>query len=198
MPGWRRTAVPMVRPPRSFRIRQSEAPRLAGGSAPLPRRSQMPGIRLHPNYTDTAWAILPLQLFLKMAAARALVVQIALCMEDERTQHPLLRIRRSTWLRWPSASSRADASARDSELLPAAGVDELREWRPPAGFTSISPWSRESVGGPPGESGVTRARPVRLSFPTLLYGSARLKMKESGLTDGSKTPLYGENALRLR
>lgn len=52
----------------------------------------MPGVRLHPNYHGYELNDPKVQKLFSMSAERGMFIQIAMRMEDDRTQHPLARV----------------------------------------------------------------------------------------------------------
>lgn len=160
---------------------------------------EMPGIRLHPNYhgyklDDPVFAEL-----LKLATARRLIVQIALCMEDQRTQSPLMRI--SPVDITPLAGVVHDTPGLRLELLNRTSHISQEQFR--AALTAGDVYTDISM--VEGVAGVARFI-QEVPLPRVLFGSyypfydfesALLKIQESGLDEGSQKDICEGNARRL-
>ena len=160
---------------------------------------KMPGIRLHPNYhgyelKDSAFAQL-----LDLTAARRLVMQVAVRMEDERTQHPLMRVppvelsplvdviksergARVVVLNWNSLED-----VETAQKLASTGRV----------YFDIS--MLESVGG---VARLAQAIPIEQvlfgsHYPLFYFESALLKVREAGLVDAEARAVLEGNARRL-
>jgi predicted TIM-barrel fold metal-dependent hydrolase len=160
---------------------------------------RMPGIRLHPNYHGYKLDDPAFRELLKLAAARKLVVQIVLGMEDERTQHPLMRVPLVDFV--PLADLVASTPQLRLVVLnchPTLPVDRLQKLSS-AGQVYFDFARLERV--------ETVARlAAQVSFARVLFGSnyplyyfesALLKVQESGLTEAQAKAVFEENARQL-
>jgi hypothetical protein len=160
---------------------------------------RMPGIRLHPNYhgytlDDPLFAEL-----LAAAAARGLIVQLAVRMEDDRVQHRLMQV-------------------ADVDLKPLADVVAARPGLRLVMVNALRALSADAVGrlaaagnvsfevsmleGVAGIGRILAAMPLdRLLFgshlPLFNLESALLKLRESELSDSQLHAISEENATRL-
>jgi uncharacterized protein len=158
-----------------------------------------PGIRLHPNYhgydlKDPVFAEL-----LNLAAARGLIVQLALCMEDERTQHPLMRVAPV------DCAPLADLIKGEPKLrlvvlncYPTLKLDWLQRLSS-AGEVYFDFSMVEGVGGLDRLTQRVSLQRVLFgsNYPLFYFESALLKVQESGLTEAQKKAVFEENARRL-
>jgi len=160
---------------------------------------QMPGIRLHPNYHGYGLGDSVFSELLHLAAARRLLVQLATCMEDERTQHPLMRVPPVDLSPLPQLLRREP----DARLI-ILNSDPLRDFGHSeeilsAGGVYFDISMVEGVGG------VARlARNISVErvlfgshYPLFYFESALLKVREAGFTDAESQALLGGNARRL-
>ncbi len=160
---------------------------------------KMSGIRLHPNYHGYTLDNPEFHELLQLAAARKLVVQLALCMEDERTQHPLMPV--------PPVDigPLANAVARERQLklvilnsYPQLPLERLRALSS-AGQVYFDLSMVEQVRGVarPGEY----ASPDRVLFgsnyPVFVFESALRKMQEAELTETQRAAILEGHARRL-
>jgi predicted TIM-barrel fold metal-dependent hydrolase len=162
---------------------------------------RMPGIRLYPSYHRYPLTDPDFEKLLSLAAGRRLIVQIALSMEDPRTQ-----------IQWMMAMP-ADPSPLGPLLsrLPALklvllnganwagnddpGIAAIRN----AGNVYFDMAKNEGIGGL--EALIAATSPDRVLFgshyPFFYFESALLKVREADLTGSQKDALTKRNAQRL-
>jgi predicted TIM-barrel fold metal-dependent hydrolase len=159
----------------------------------------MRGIRLHPNYHGYALSDPVFADLLREARDRKLIVQLVLAMEDERTQHPLMRV--------PPVDPAPLAGV-------ASGVSGLRlmvlnRGRNPAGNALVDLSRAGEIyfdlamiegAGCAGDL-MSLISPQRMVFgshsPFFYFESALLKLKESGITGNQEAAILAGNAKRL-
>jgi predicted TIM-barrel fold metal-dependent hydrolase len=160
---------------------------------------KMPGIRLHPNYHGYKLDDPVFRELLSLAARRNLFVQIALCMDDERTQHPLMRVAPVDF------SPLADIVKSEPQLrvvilniYPQMQIDKLRPLSQ-AGRVYFDFAMVERVGS-------IQRLIDQVTLPRVLFGSnyplfylesALLKVQESGLSGTQTSTICQESAARL-
>jgi predicted TIM-barrel fold metal-dependent hydrolase len=159
---------------------------------------RMAGIRLHPSYhgyglKDPVFAEL-----LHLATARRLVVQLAVCMEDERTQPPLMRVTPVDLSPLPDLL-RSEPAVRVVILNSDSSHMEQLQKLLSAGNVYLDIAMVEGVGG------VTRlAKKISIervmfgsNYPLFYFESVLLKVRESEFTDHESQAILTENARRL-
>jgi len=159
----------------------------------------MPGIRLHPNYhgykiDDPAFAEV-----LKLATERKMIVQMALVMEDDRTQHPLMRVEPVDIS--PLADVVKNTPGLRLQIL--NGTSHTSREHVKAAFEAGNVYTEiamvERVGGV--GRFVHNFPPQRVLFgsyyPFFYFESALLKVQESGLDEAAQKALCEDNARKL-
>lgn len=160
---------------------------------------KMRGIRLHPNYhgynlDDPVFAEL-----LKLATAHRLIVQLALCMEDPRTQLPLMRVPPLDIA--PLANVVKKTPGLRLELLNCPSHISKEEFR--ALLDAGDVYSEISmVEGVAGLSRLVNHVPLpRVLFgsyyPFFYFESALIKVQESGLDEAAQKAICEDNAREM-
>ena len=161
---------------------------------------RMPGIRLHPNYHGYKLDEPALARLLSLAGERELIVQIAVSLEDERMQSVLARVPKVDLAPLPALLKMAHAphvvllnwfrSVKGDWLKNLAGAGEV--------FFDIA--TVEGVGGIARLLQQIPAAQILFGShaPFFYFESARLKLKESALTNEQTRAICVDNARRLR
>jgi predicted TIM-barrel fold metal-dependent hydrolase len=160
---------------------------------------RMPGIRLHPNYHGYRLDEPVCAELLRLAAQRGLIVQLAVRMEDPRTQHPLMPV--------PDVDTgplaELVAGCPNLRLILLNGLQALRGDAlgrlVKAGNVSCEISMLEGVGGLANLLGTVPVERVLFGshFPFFYLEAALLKLRESELSPAQTKAISQENAERL-
>lgn len=159
---------------------------------------QMPGLRLYPNYHGYTLEAPAFARLLELATARRLLVQIACSLEDERTQHPRLQV--------PPVDIPPLIGLM--EKTPAARVQLINAFRSLRGKPVLdlaAHGARFEIATLEGVEGIAnllaRIPSDRLCFgshaPFFYFESAKLKLRESALSEARMKAVCADNARRL-
>ena len=157
---------------------------------------RMPGIRLHPNYHNYSLADSQCGELLNAASRRGLIVQIALGMEDERTQNPLMRVpvvNPAPLIELAKRVPSLRVVVLNGNRIVQAG--ELSA----AGDVHFDIAMVEGVGGVARLAKEVSAKRVLFGsdFPLFYFESAELKIKEAGLPEEQTRAILNGNASAL-
>jgi hypothetical protein len=158
---------------------------------------KMPGIRLHPDYHGYKLDDpLTAELF-TLAESRKLMVQLAVQMEDERTQFPLMMVPAVNLAPLPDLLRRAPSlrvlllNRRHQTVLPPEAAQSKNV------YSEIAMW--ENVGGV--ARLISQTSPARVvfgsHFPFFYFDSAFLKVREAGLSAEETQAVLEGNARTL-
>jgi predicted TIM-barrel fold metal-dependent hydrolase len=155
---------------------------------------KMPGIRLYPNYHSYTLDDPLVAELLGLAAARRLVVEIALSMEDPRTQYPLMQVPPTS----PAPLSDLVKHTPDLRVVVLNGHGAGHRGGDLAQATNVyfDIAMVEGVGGVGRFVNQVGASHVVFGshFPFFQFGSAALKVREAGLTDEQTQAILEGNA----
>jgi predicted TIM-barrel fold metal-dependent hydrolase len=159
---------------------------------------RMPGIRLHPNYHGYTLDDPRFVEVLKVATARRLAVQLVLTMEDDRTQHPLMRVPNVDITPLPRALEAAPGTRVMLLNWPrVAGKPVLLALQNTSAVFDIA--MLEGIAGI--EAALEELPLERLCFgsyaPVFYHEAATLKLQESSLDEGRLAAITWTNARRF-
>lgn len=160
---------------------------------------RMPGIRLHPNYHGYTLADPRFKRLLALAAERALLVQLAVQLEDFRTHHPLLQVADvdvAPLVDLLPTVPRARVLLLNSGKVLDGSLGPKLAALPGVAFDIARIETAGNVG-----RHLRRLPPGRLVFgthaPLFIYESAVIKLYESALTEAETRALLQDNPRQL-